>query len=195
MKSNNTDLLNKFIILRPCSYNMPNNIKPFEKRKIDIILFEKYPDSNRRRQGEQLFNLLNSTKKRIERIFYGNYRKSEIFNLANNSKFIIYFSFYDTGAIGLKEIQNYGVLTFSHQMDLVISNKTGFYIPELEFKDMKPAFIKIIKIIENISKEHPNTKLISQINQEITDCKRSLDDLCNGILYNVLLASIGLFKF
>ena len=34
--------------------------------------------------------------------------------LANNSKFIVYFSFFDTGAIDLKEIQNHGVFTFSH---------------------------------------------------------------------------------
>ena len=44
--------------------------------------------------------------------------------LANNSKFIIYFSFFDTGAIGLKEIQNYGVIAFSLQKEFIIDNET-----------------------------------------------------------------------
>ena len=95
-----------------------------------------------------------------------------------------YFSFYDTGAIALKEIQNYGVLSFSHQSDLVISNKTSYHIPELEYEDMVPAFEKIMKLILKINKSHPNTKEIAKINQDITKCEKSLDDLCNGINNN-----------
>ena len=37
--SNNTDLLNKFILMRPCTYFMPKIIKPFKERNIDIILY------------------------------------------------------------------------------------------------------------------------------------------------------------
>ena len=73
--------------------------------------------------------------------------------LAKNSKFIIYFSFFDTGAIGLKEIQNIGVLAFSYQKDLVIDKETSFFVPELANEnDMKNAFNIIIKKINNITK-------------------------------------------
>lgn len=183
-KSNTTDLINKFIILRACTQIMPKDIKPFKDRKIDIILYEKYADSNRARQGAQLYNLLKNTDRAIERLVYGKYNFTSSLKLANNSKFIIYFSFYDTGAIALKEIQNYGVLIFTHQIDLIINNKTGFYIPELEYDDMKVAFSKIMSIINDISKEVPNTKLIANINQNINKCENALDDLCSGIIDN-----------
>ena len=180
-KSNNTDLLNKFIIFRPCTDIKPNNITSFDNRHIDIILYEKYSDSIRTDQGNQLFNLFNNAHLKIKRIFYGNYTKKDALYLANDSKFIIYFSFYDTGAIALKEIQNYGVLSFSHQIDLVISNKTSYYIPELEYEDMKPAFNKIMNYIEKISKSTPNTLSIAKINQDLSKCEKALDDLCEGI--------------
>ena len=87
-----------------------------------------------------------------------NIKKNEMDMLANNSKFIIYFSFYDTGAIGLKEIQNYGVFTFTLQKEFVIDKDICFYIPELtnEFI-MTYDFQKIVQIIENITLSKPNT--------------------------------------
>ena len=101
---------------------------------------------------------------------------------ANDSKFIIYFSFYDTGAIGLKEIQNYGVFAFSHQIDLVIDNETSFYIPELENKvNMNIAAEKIVNIIQNISSRNPNLKLIAKKNQMINNCENALNDLCHSL--------------
>lgn len=83
--------------------------------------------------------------------------------------------------LALKEIQNYGVISFSHQYNLVLNGKTSYYIPELEYEDMKPAFIKIMNIIKKTSKSPPNTSEIAKINQEISKCEKSLDDLCNGI--------------
>ena len=113
---------------------------------------------------------------------YGSYNKINLKNMANNSKFIIYFSFFDTGAIGLKEIQNYGVFAFTHQKDLVIDNETSFLIYELADKyDMKPAFNKIMEKIENISSKNPNSQLIAKINQNINDCRNALNDLCKNI--------------
>ena len=103
--------------------------------------------------------------------------------MANDSKFIIYFSFYDTGAIGLKEIQNYGVLAFTHQMDLVINKDTSFFVPELADKyDMNLAYKIIMEKIKKIIKLNPNTKLIARKNQKINKCQNSLDDLCKSLL-------------
>lgn len=180
-RSNNLDLLNKFILLRPCTYLKPRSIKPFNERNIDILFYEKYPDLNRRKQAKKLLKLLNKTDKRIEKLKSGKYVRSQLSSLAYDSKFVIYFSFYDTGALALKEIQNYGVIAFSHQQDLAFSNETSYYIHELTYNDMKPAFKKIMKIIDDVSKKNPDTKRIAKINQEYTDCKRALDDLCEGI--------------
>ena len=103
--------------------------------------------------------------------------------LANNSKFIIYFSFYDTGAIGLKEFQNYGVITFSHQKEFIIDKQTSFYIPELDIEDkIDIAFHKIMNIVENISKSNINIELIAKKNQMINRCENALIDLCKNLL-------------
>ena len=177
-----TNYLEKFKIVRACSNIKPIKVNNFSKRKIDILFFEKYADFNHSYQAEKLLSLFEETKKKVVLMKYGSYNKKDLKELANNSKFIIYFSFYDTGAIGLKEIQNYGVFTFTHQKDLVISNKTCFYIYELADKyDMKPAFEKIIRIIDNISSKNPNSVLIAKKNQNINDCRNALKDLCKHL--------------
>ena len=101
---------------------------------------------------------------------------------AEDSKFIIYFSFYDTGAIGLKEFQNYGVITFAHQKEFIIDNETSFHIPELDnISDMRLAFNKIMNIIESISKSNINTELIAKKNQLVNKCDNALVDLCKNL--------------
>ena len=182
-RSNTTDILKKYKIMRACTYILPKDINPFENRTIDILFYEKYPDMDRREQGNKIMELLNNTGKKIIRLKYGNYTKNQMFELSNNSKFIIYFSFFDTGAIGLKEIQNFGLFAFTLQEDLAIHKKTSLFIPELmNTTNMEPAFKKIMDKINIISKSHPNTKLIAKINQGITRCERALDDLCKSIL-------------
>ena len=157
-------MLNKFIIVRACTYIMPKDIKPFADRKIDILFFEKFTDSDRRNQAEELVRLFNNEGKKLLRLKYGNYTKDQIYEISNDSKFIIYFSFYDTGAIGLKEIQNFGVFAFTLQKDLAIHNKTSLYIPELENIDnMQPAFNIIIQNMKNISDSNPNTEIMARI--------------------------------
>ena len=37
-------------------------VKPFNKRTIDILFFEKYADLNRSQQAEQLYKLFNNDK-------------------------------------------------------------------------------------------------------------------------------------
>jgi hypothetical protein len=128
-RSNTTDKISKFIIIRPCTNLAPKKVKPFNKRTIDILLFEKYAEFDRRPQANKLYNYFRNSSTKIIKLIYGNYNKDLMIKLANNAKFIIYFSFYDTGAIGLKEIQNYGVIAFTHQKEFVISNDTSFFVP------------------------------------------------------------------
>lgn len=182
-KSNTINYIKKYKIMRACSNLKPKYVKSFNKRKIDILFFEKYEDLGRKQQGNELIKLFKNSTKIVEKIEYGNYTKENMQKLANDSKFIIYFSFYDTGAIGLKEIQNYGVLAFTHQNDLVINKDTTFNIPELSNEyDMKSAYKIIIKNIEKIVKMNPNSTKIASINQEYNKCQNTLDDLCNGLL-------------
>ena len=184
-RSNTTDILNKYIISRACSYILPEKVKPFDERTIDLLFYEKFPDSNRREQSEKLVKLFIDNGKKLIRLKYGNYTKNQMLELSNNSKFIIYFSFYDTGAIGLKEIQNFGVFSFTLQEDLAIHNDTSLYVPELEnIDDMEPAFKIIMKKMDMVSQSNPNTQKMAKINQDITRCERALEDMCKGIMSN-----------
>lgn len=181
-RTNTTYLKNKFKIVRACTNLKPIHIKNFKDREIDIILFEKYEDLNRTKQGAELFELFNKSSLKVERLKYRYYTKKQMMSLSENSKFIIYFSFFDTGGIGLKEIQNHGVISFSHQQDLANNRYASYYIPELADKvDMKKAYNKIMLIIRRLMKFTPNSKKIAKQNQEINKCKKALDDLCKGI--------------
>lgn len=79
----------------------------------------------------------------------------------------------------MKEIQNYGVIAFSHQKEFIIDKKTSFYVPELaNINNIELAFNKIMKIIEYISDSNIDTKLIARKNQMINKCENTLIDLC-----------------
>lgn len=179
-KSNTTYLSDKYKFLRPCTGIMPKNVENFENRKIDILFYEKFNDLYRRKQSKKLIHYFRQTNLNIKILKSLNYTKA--IDLANNTKFIIYYSFYDTGPIDLKRIQNFGVFCFTHEKDFVINKNTTFYIPELHDEDnMIPAFKKIMGIIRNISNSNPNTQLIAKINQDANRCERAFDDLCEGI--------------
>ena len=182
-KSNTTSMINKYKIIRACTNLKPKYIKPFNNRTIDILFFEKYSRLNRSKQASQLIDIFrNVSHKNIVKLIYGKYKRKDMNILANNSKFIIYFSFYDTGAIGLKEIQNYGVFAFTHQKEFIIDKDTSFYIPELTNGFvMTYAFQRIIKIIENITFSNPNTQIIAKKNQAINKCENALKDLCYSL--------------
>ena len=82
----------------------------------------------------------------------------------------------------MKEIQNYGVLAFTHQKDLAINNETSIYIPELaNIDNLELTAQKILKNIENISRRKPNSQLIAKKNQIINNCRNSLKDLCDSL--------------
>ena len=151
--------------MRACTNLKLSSVKSFSERKIDIILYEKYADFNYTNESKILLSKLNQ-KKIIVRLKYGNYTKNQMIKIANNSKFI-------TGAIGLKEIQNFGVFAFTLQEDLILSNETTFYIPELENKKkIDIAAQKINEIIDNIENKNPDLNLIAKINQNINNMKK-----------------------
>ena len=174
-KSFTMKMINKFKIVGPCINLKPYIIKSFNNRTNDIIFFEKYADLDHSMQGANLLELFKNSSLKIETLKYGNYSKINMINLASNSKFIIYFSFFNTGTIGLKEIQNYGVIAFSHQKDLVIDNYTSYYIPELaDDYDMKTAFKIIIEKIKKIIQISPDSKYIAKKIKRLINVKMHL---------------------
>ena len=123
-KSGTEKKSHKIGIMRACTNLSPLKIKSFKERKYDILFYEKYADLDRRNDGLKLYNLLLKEKFIINRISYRGlvkdspgYNHSSLKSMANNSRFVVYFSFWDTGAISLKEIQNFGVYSFSVQKD------------------------------------------------------------------------------
>lgn len=177
----------KYGVMRACSNMKILNVKSYEERQIDFLYYEKYMDVDRKHDGLLLYNMLIQANYSVERVGYmgkaegaHGYNLSSMKKIANNSKFVIYFSFWDTGAIALKEIQNIGVYTFSVQKDL-IHDKTGLFVDELDW-NVEKAF----KIIDNHVKLISNnldTVEIARMNQYENSCARSLEDLCN-VVYN-----------
>ena len=181
-RSNTTHLIDKkFMIIRPCTNMKPKHVKAFNERTIDILFFEKYADLNYRKEGKKLLLLLNNSSKKVEKISYGSYEKENMIKMANDTKFIIYFSFYDTGAIGLKEIQNHGVYAFTVQKDLAYDNETSCFIRELAELEIENAYNVIMDKIEKITKSKPNSQFFATKNQEHNKCENVFEDLCNRL--------------
>lgn len=183
-RSGTIEKADKIQIMQACTNFVPHKIKPFYKRKWDVILYEKYSDSDRKKDGSSLYNLLLSANLSIKRLSYRGsvegapgYNNSVLMETANDSRFIVYYSFWDTGAISLKEIQNFGVYSFSVQKDLVY-NETGLYVRELN-RNVKKASKIIIKHINQIYKKGIDTQKMADFNQYKNSCQRSLEDLCN----------------
>ena len=168
-RSNTEHLAHKLVLLPACTTLHPENVKGWNERPHDVIFFEKYADVNRSAVGNRLHKLLKDAGLDIVHMVYNSrgrlYTKEEMMEAANSTKFIIYFSFYDTGAIGLKEIQCFGVYAFSCQQDLVANRETGMYVPELDSNDMETAVKKILLRMKQVGDSHPDTKKMAKSNR------------------------------
>ena len=184
-RSNTSYMIEKYIIIRACTNIKPKYIKPFKDRKIDILFFEKYADLDYTKFGKDLFQHFQNSNLKIEKLKYGNYEKEDMKKLANDTKFIIYFSFFDTGAIGLKEIQNFGVYAFTVQKDLAYDKKTSLYVPELAELNIEKAYNIIMEKIQQVIQLSPNSQVFAKINQENNKCEKVFDDVCDYLLKDV----------
>lgn len=175
----------KFAIVRACTMIMPERVRKWNKREFDVILFEKYADDDHSAQGEALLQLLEKAGLSIARLSYrGKYQYTHDYmkEVANNARFIIYFSFWDTGAIGLLEIQSFGVYSFTVQADLIDPDgKTGMFVESLIGNDMKKAVDIILAKMKEINESDPKSEYFASINQDRNHCSRALDDLCEHV--------------
>lgn len=180
----------KFAIVRPCTLVAPTTIKPWKDREIDVILFEKYADIDRKQQGLQIYEMLKAANLKVVRVGVNQDRntspesiRQSHYDAASNAKFIIYFSFWDTSALRFHEMQNHGVYSFTVQDDLVdAEGRVGIYVPELAGDDVSEAMNSIIRKMKEISASNPDSEKIARINQERLHCHRALDDLCKHVM-------------
>lgn len=175
----NTELYrNKYILIPPCfqlerSIN-ENDILPFDKRNNDYLIYLKYADLNRRKEGELLINELKRNNKIII-IEYGYYNYEEMINYSKISKYLIYFSFYDVGPSALIEMQEYGIFVYSHQKEF-INEINGYFLKELDLN-----ITQAISIILN-NKIKYNPLKISKNTQRQQNCINSIQKSVNSIV-------------
>lgn len=165
----------KYLIFPCCiMYERDSSILKWENRNFDFLIYIKYIDSNHMRDGNTLINSLNSTYKVIV-FYYGYYTTNILIKYAKTSKVVIYFSFYDTGAIALLEMQRMGVFTITLQKEF-ITNENGIYLPELEYNIQKA----ISKLNEVIKRKYDSV-YIAEYNRKKGDCKKYFYKLVNKL--------------
>lgn len=180
-RSGTRDLRKQYALVSACTELGGIDVLPWCERIYDIILFEKYPDRDRARDGSLLYRWLIKLGLKVARLRYGGYTHDQMREYAETSKAVIYFSFYDTGAIGLREIQNYGVFTFAHQVDQVEDPEIGCLISELDGGSMRVAARKIKREMKELEKSQPNTTKIRKLARRLNSCDRALHQLCDFV--------------
>jgi hypothetical protein len=180
-RSRTQALGHKYVLLPQCSgWNLDWNLIPFSQRRFDILLFEKYADLNRAADGEFLSSLIVRDNLSMVRVRYGRFRRADLELHARQSRFLIYFSFYDAGPIALLEMQNFGAYSFCLQPELV-DNATGSFIPTLE-TNVTQAWLDIRARIAEVSRASPNSTEYARLNRERSSCHRSLDVFCRQVV-------------
>lgn len=165
----------KYIILKPCIEIESKNLytKEYFERFIDFLVYIKYADQNRKKDQTILINYL---KKRynIEIVKYGNHTKQSLLNLASKSKFVIYYSFYDTGALSLLEMKMMGVWPISHQQEF-IEEGYGSFVKELD-SNISNSLYKL----SSIYKIKYNPHILSQYVIKNINCVNSLHNIVDS---------------
>lgn len=166
----------KYIVFKPCIEIQSKKlyIKKYSERDIDFLVYIKYADINRMYDEKILINFLKKRYK-INIVKYGNYTKTTLLYLVNKTKFVIYFSFYDTGAMSLIEMRVMGVWPISHQEEF-IEEGYGSVLKDLDV-NINNSLSKLRKIY-NIEY---NPKILSQNVIKNHNCVNSLFDVVNYI--------------
>lgn len=167
----------KYIILKPCIEikSIKYHINSYFERYIDFLLYIKYADLNKKLDEKVLIKYLKKIYK-IKVIKYGNHTKQSLLNLANKSKYVIYYSFYDTGALSLIEMKIMGVWPISHQEEF-IEPGYGSFIKELD-TNINSSLYKL----NDIYKIKYNPYTLSQNAMNNLNCVNSLNNIVNSCI-------------
>lgn len=181
IKSNKCYLYtHKYIILKPCIETdfIKLYTNKYSERYIDFLVYIKYADISRKKDERILINYLSKIYK-IVIVKYGNHTKQSLLYLANNSKFVIYYSFYDTGALSLVEMKLMGIWPISHQEEF-IEQGYGSFIKELD-TNINDSLSKLNDIY-NIKY---NPQILSQNVVDNLNCVNSLYNVINSFIYKI----------
>lgn len=159
---------NKYIICKPF-------VDKDNERSIDFLLYIKYADKKLKQDELILINYLQK-KYKIEIIKYGSHTKQSLLDIASKTKYIIYYSFFDTGVLSLIEMKIMGAWHISH-LEEFIENGYGSYIKELD-KNITSSLNKLNDIYKMIY----NPELLSQNVVNSLNCVNSLSNLVNIII-------------
>lgn len=153
----------KYIVSHGCL--IPNNsysVLSWSKRSIDILIYAKFADINKEIELHSLIKylLLNFT---IKLIRYGNHTKNSLIYYSNNSKILIYFSYFDCWPSSLMEMENLGVYPIVHQCELI--EKYGTCI-----NNISNNFHNLIYVIKSILNGNFNSNDISYFYRNRNNC-------------------------
>lgn len=166
----------KYIISQGCIFvSESHSITEWNNRKIDILIFIKFADINRKDSAYELIKDL----KRSYTIYileYGNYNKNELIRAALNSKILIYYSFYDCWPSALMEMENLGIYPIVQQCEFI-----GFHGTCIKRIDSRKT--KVIIEIGKIMNKSFNSLVMSSYYINKNNCNNVLKDTLYQIYY------------
>jgi hypothetical protein len=179
-RSRTEGLAKKYMLAPGCAYeSMDLTVPVFVNRSWDILLFEKYADRDMRAEGSHLYALMIRDHFSVIRVRYGKFNRRDLEFHGMHSRFIVYFSFYDTGAIAFLELQNLGGYSFSFQAEF-LQEQTGSFVPALE-SNVSEGWVKIRSRIREIALASPNCTEYARLNRRKNSCLGTLNVLCQGV--------------
>lgn len=165
-KINNIE--NKYIVSHGCinpyySYS----VLTWHERSIDILIYVKFADINKEKELQYLIKNLIISNFTVKIIRYGNHTRESLYYYSNNSKILIYFSYYDCWPSSLMEMQNQGIYPIVHQCEFI--DKYGKCIA-LSYKEME----ELIVFINSTIKSNLNPNDISSFYRNKNSCSNIL---------------------
>lgn len=167
---------NKYIISHGCMLiNEKYNILKWNLRKYDILVYVKFADINKQKELNMLIRFLKSSYS-IKIIRYGNHTKKSLLFYANNSKMVIYFSYYDCWPSSLMEMESMGAIPIVEQCEFI--NKYGYCIDNIASN-----LYYLNETIHNLLKVHINSLDVSNYYLKRNDCRYILRNTLFEIYY------------
>lgn len=141
------DIEDKYIISHGCLYvNESLKVQEWHKRPIDVLVYVKFADLNMENSLHKLLEILKIYFS-VKVVRYGNHTRMSLYKDCNNSKILIYYSYYDCWPSALMEMMNMGIYPIVQHCEFV--SKYGLCIKD--FSIQYNLFVYIIYNILNIT--------------------------------------------
>lgn len=169
-RTNSEEQRKRYIIVPACiQVEDKTDIIPYENRTIDVLFYRKFADESHPQESTLILDQLKA-KYNVVYVKYTRFRRHKLLKLAQNTKVILYYSFYDTGAIALKEIQEFGAFALSLQSDLIDDNN-GMLLTE-------PLNVTyVVNMVEKALNQTHDTQELHSYNHQKHSCVTALNGL------------------